>query len=293
MNCKNCNEVLENDAHFCDNCGAKVIKNRITFRFLLAELFASMGLESMYFNTLKKMLTAPHEVIKEYLNGVRKRYVNPFAFLAVGAAISLISFNFFADEFKKMQGSVDTAQTREMKEMATKDLSTIKNISEEELIELQNRQRSAKIGLKFQETYFDFFLRYFNLMTFLFLPFYALLSKFTYWKPHNFGEHIVMNAYLQGTTMYVSVITFFISMFTSPNVYLTSMLLYMLYYLFAFGKLYNLSFRKSILKLIRFIVVLVIAGTLLMILMFIILIIIFFILKLTNPELLKEILPAK
>lgn len=247
-----------------------------------------MGLESLYFNTLKKMLSSPHEVLNEYLTGVRKRYVNPFAFLAVGAALSLITFNFFSDDFKKIQSNTDTEEIKEMKALVEKDLSTIKNISEKELIALKKEQSSAKFRLNFQEEYLNFFLKYFNLITFLFLPFYALVSKWTYRKPHNYGEHIIMNAYLQGFTMYISVITFFISMFTHSLVYMCSMLLYIIYYLFAFGKLYNHSFRKSILKFLRFILILALVTLIFLIVIAILLAIAFFIINWLNPEFLKN-----
>jgi hypothetical protein len=289
MNCKNCQDPLEENAQFCDNCGAKVIKQRITLKFLLAELFAVLGLESLYIITFKKMILAPQEVLNEYLTGVRKRYVNPFAFLAVGAALSLVTFNFFSKEFKEMQLNAETAQTKEMRILAEQDLSTIKNISKEEFTALKKKQNSAKIGLKFQEEYLNFFLQYFNLITFLFLPFYALISKWTFRKPHNFGEHIVMNAYLQGFTMYISVITFFISMYTHPLVYMGSMLLYILYYLFAFGKLYHLSFGESIIKLLRFIFVLIIVSIITVIVVLLLFVILFFIIKWLNPDLLKSI----
>lgn len=290
MNCKNCNDPLEENAMFCDNCGAKVIKQRITLRFLLGELFAVMGLESIYIATLKKMCTSPQEVLNEYLTGVRKRYVNPFAFLAVGAGLSLITFNFFSDEFKQMQSNADTTQTIELRELANKDLSTIKNISAEELIALKKKQDSAKFGLKFQEGYLNFILKYFNLMAFLLLPFYAVVSKWTYRKPHNFGEHIVMNAYLQGFTMYISVIAFFISLVTHPIVYLSSTVLYIVYYLFAFGKLYHHSFWKSILKLLRFIIVLSIVGTIFIIILIIVIGITGLIINWLNPEFLKNLM---
>lgn len=100
MNCKNCKDPLEKDAQFCDNCGAKVITSRITFKFLITDLFINVfGIDSKFFLTLRKMLTHPQNVINEYLKGVRKRYVNPFAFLAVGAALSVIIYNFYADDF--------------------------------------------------------------------------------------------------------------------------------------------------------------------------------------------------
>ncbi len=256
MNCKNCNEILESDAHFCDNCGAKVMTNRITLRFLIGELFASMGFESLYFATLKGMILSPHKVIKEYLGGVRKRYVNPFAYLALGAALSLIIFNFFSDDFFKAQASFNQGQIEQLKKVTSKDLSTVKNISEKELTKLKLEQNSAKIQLNFIENYSQFLLRYFNLAAFLFLPFYALLSKMTYYKPHNYGEHIVINAYIQGTTMYISIFCFLLSIVINPKIFSFSLFFVIPYYLYTLGKMYNYSFKKSVIKFFKFIGVL-------------------------------------
>lgn len=256
MNCKNCNEILESDAHFCDNCGAKVIKNRISLRFLLGELFASMGFESLYFTTLKGMFFTPHGVIKEYLEGVRKRYVNPFAYLALGAALALIIFNYFSEDYLKVQATFNKDQIEELKKTANKDLSAIKNITEKDFIKLKGKQESAKAQLNFIESWSQFLLRYFNLAAFLFLPFYALVSKLTYYKPHNYGEHIVINAYIQGTTMYVTIICFLLSMVIHPRFFSISIVFVTLYYLYTLGKLYSYSFKKSVIKFFKFIGVL-------------------------------------
>jgi len=289
MNCKNCQDPLENDAQFCDNCGAKVITNRITFKFLLAELFAQMGLESLYFSTLKKMFTAPQDVLNEYLTGVRKRYVNPFAYLAVGAALSLLVFNFFAEDYMAIQSSVNKAKLIELQQVANRDLSLVSNVSAVELQQLKNQQQTAKLQLQFQDQWSKLLLKYLNLITFLFLPVFALISKWTYRKPYNYGEHIVMNAYLQGTTMYISIITFFIAMVSHPLVYTLSMLIYILYYLFAFSNLYNHSIKTSILKFLRFIGILILVIILLFILAILLFIVAFILIKWLNPVLLESV----
>ena len=289
MNCKNCQDPLEKDAQFCDNCGAKVITNRITFKFLLTELFALMGLDSLYFITLKKMFMAPQVVLNEYLTGVRKRYVNPFAYLAVGAALSLLVFNFFADDFIAIQKSVNHENLAELQKVANRDLSLILDISDLELQKLKDQQRAAQIQLQFQDLWMNLMLKYLNLIIFLFLPVYALISKWTYRKPYNYGEHIVMNAYLQGTTMYISIITFFIAMVSHPLVYTLSTLIYFFYYLFAFSKLYNHSFKTSILKLLRFIGVLIIVSIFLFIILALLSIAAVILIKWLNPELLESI----
>jgi len=288
MNCKNCQDPLEKDAQFCDNCGAKIITNRITFKFLVSEIFFAIGIESLYFNTLKKMFLAPQEVLNEYINGVRKRYINPFAYLAVGAALSLLVFNYFADDFIEIQSSVNKENITKLQHIANRDLSSISNISDVELQQLKQQQQTAQLQLQFQVQWTKLLLKYLNLITFLFLPVYALISKWTYRKPYNYGEHIVMNAYLQGTTMYISIITFFIAMVSHPLVYTFSMLVYILYYLFAFSKLYKHSFKTTILKLLRFIVVFIIVFILLIIIAAILLVAAFIIIKWLNPELLES-----
>lgn len=291
MNCKNCQHILEQHALFCDNCGAKVIKNRITLKFLLSELFGKVfGLDNKYFITLKKMFLAPQEVLNEYLIGVRKRYVNPFAYLAIGAGISLIVFSFFSDDFKIMMKSGGGVDFSETNTIVKEDLKDTKNISKKELETLKEEQHKAQITNKFLEKYSDFLLKYYNLVTFLFLPYYALLSKITFRKPHNYGEHIIMNAYLQGTTMYFSTVGFLISLTINvPLVFSLSVLFSIAYFSYAFKKLYQHSIKKTILKLLKFILLLVVTYITLIIIVMILMVIVIFILKFTNPELLKNI----
>lgn len=115
MNCKNCNHPLDNDAQFCDNCGGKVIAFRITFALLFREFFNNVfGLDTQFFRTLKEMAIRPHLVLEEYLSGVRKRYVNPFGLLTIGAALSLLTYNFFYEDYIQMQRTFNEVQIIEL-----------------------------------------------------------------------------------------------------------------------------------------------------------------------------------
>jgi hypothetical protein len=104
----------------------------------------------------------------------------------------------------------------------------------------------------------DFMLRYFNLLTFVFLLLYAALSKWTFWKPHNFGEHIVMNSYIYGFVTYLTLIAFFLAMVIHPTIYMISFFVSIIFYMYAFGKIYKLSIGRNILKLLRFLLGLII-----------------------------------
>ncbi|MHB0753649.1 DUF3667 domain-containing protein [Polaribacter sp. M15] len=259
MNCKNCQHPLSEKAHFCENCGAKVIKDRITFKALLVDVFINVfGIDSKFFLTLRMAARKPHVLVSDVIGGVRKRYMNPFAFLAVGAAISLLVFNYFSDDFKAVNSEINSSQVEEYKKKANLDIASIKGLSEKEKQKLEIEKKTAQFQLKFLDGMMNFMLQYYNLLAFAFVFIYAVLSKWTYWKPHNFGEHIVINAYFFGFTTYLSLILFFFSMLVHPSIYMYSILIYIIYYMFAFGKIYDLSVWKNTLKLFRFLLGLIV-----------------------------------
>ena len=95
MLCKNCQNTLDIDSKFCQNCGAKVIDQRITMGHLASEMkegFFSID-SSKPARTFIHMFTKPDEVIGGYINGVRKKYINAFGYFTL--ALTLSSFFFF------------------------------------------------------------------------------------------------------------------------------------------------------------------------------------------------------
>jgi len=211
------------------------------------------------------MFTQPEEVIHQYLEGVRRRYINPFAFLAVGAGLSLIIFNYFADDFIAIQNGMQSEQIKDLQEKASIDLDQLKNLTEKEKQQKQLEKKLAQFQLDFSKGMWEFMLRYFNLLTFVLLLIYAVLSKWTFWKPHNFGEHIVMNGYIYGFTTYLTLIAFFFAIVINPNIYMISLLVSIVYYMYAFGRIYKLSIGRNILKLLRFMFGLIVVFVIFMI----------------------------
>jgi hypothetical protein len=179
---------------------------------------------------------------------------------------------------------------QKIKETAEQDLSLIPNLSEKDLKELKHEQNVAKNQLKFNKIltgkWFGFMLKYLNLVAFLFLPFYSFLSKLIYRKPHNYGEHLVINAYIQGTTMYISILFFFMGLLIHPKIYSFSVLGFAIYYSYVFGRLYNFSFKKVILKFLKFIGAILLVVVPFLIILGIIIAIITFLL---NPEMFKPV----
>lgn len=89
MDCKNCKSKLNQKNNYCCDCGAKIIRERITIKSLLFDLLVAFGWDSSFFVTLRHLFCKPQIVFKEYVNGTRKKYANPFTFFALSLAISL------------------------------------------------------------------------------------------------------------------------------------------------------------------------------------------------------------
>ena len=102
MNCKNCNVELNLKDSFCIECGAKNVREQITIKNLISNLLDTFGWDSNFFVTLRYLFYKPQIVSKEYIDGVRKKYTNPFTFFAIGLAISLFVFSQYSEQFIQM-----------------------------------------------------------------------------------------------------------------------------------------------------------------------------------------------
>ncbi len=89
MNCKNCKTALQADDHFCHSCGAKIMRNRLTFKNLWEDLNERvLNLDNNLFRTIKDMFIRPELVIEGYISGVRKKYMDPISYLGVALTLS-------------------------------------------------------------------------------------------------------------------------------------------------------------------------------------------------------------
>lgn len=153
--------------------------NRITFKQLISEVFINVfGFDKKFFRTFKEMITQLQVVISDYLNGVRKRYMNSFAFLAVGAALSPIIFNYYADDFIKINSSINSEQKDETREKS--NVKIPKGFSEKETRKLKFEKKGTEFTLKFTDCMLQFMLHTLNLRTFVFLFIYTILNKWTF-----------------------------------------------------------------------------------------------------------------
>ncbi|MEM8927242.1 MAG: DUF3667 domain-containing protein [Bacteroidota bacterium] len=85
----NCNNDLRTDYSFCPDCGAKIIRNRITIKNLWFDIIERyFNLDNSFLRTLKDMILRPELVCKGYISGIRKKYLNPVSLLAISLTLS-------------------------------------------------------------------------------------------------------------------------------------------------------------------------------------------------------------
>ena len=93
MECKNCSTVMPTDFNFCPNCGAKVIRYRLTFKNLWHEVIEGFfDLDNTFFRTFIHLFTKPEEVIDGYISGIRRKYLNPISYFGIALTLSGLTF---------------------------------------------------------------------------------------------------------------------------------------------------------------------------------------------------------
>ncbi len=89
MFCKNCERQLRTDFRFCPDCGAKIIRNRITLKNLWGDVVERVfNIDNTFLKTFGHLFSRPEAVIEGYIEGTRVRYINPISYLAIAITLS-------------------------------------------------------------------------------------------------------------------------------------------------------------------------------------------------------------
>jgi hypothetical protein len=244
---------LNHEQLFCGNCAAKVVTERITIKKLLSDLASNVfGWDNKFFFTVRMLILKPEILFKEYIDGTRKKYMNPLSLLTLTAALAIFVFNFFAEDYLAL--NIETNK---------QSIEMISSMMEKQLGEEFDAATYKKEQMERITDLSSFMLKYFNLIVLLLLPLYTFLAFLTYRRPYNYGEHLVINSYIQGLSFLATSLLFTISVFTNPSVYMLAIVLLVIYYTYAYGRLYKLSVAESILSFLKFsgILIFMIIGT--------------------------------
>ena len=226
MECKNCLTNLKETAKFCDECGGKVINHRLNFKIVTAEFLETfISWDNKFFKTFMHLITKPQVVANGYLDGVRKRYMQPFSYIL----ISLTLYGIYLVFSKEMLDEYINEMILKMPNLDLKSQKTYKKL-----------------------TYL--ILKYNNIYTFSTIPLYAFINRIIFRK-RNFIEHSVALLYLLATIMFLTSISGFLGVLFNVDYEKTSyinaffMIFYSMYY---YKKMFNLDNATIILKTLFF-----------------------------------------
>jgi hypothetical protein len=233
MECKNCQSELWPEQPYCSECGAKVIRNRLTIRNITNDFSAQfLNYDNRFLQTFLTMFGRPEAVIDGYVNGLRKRYMNVLGYFAVAITVARFSTyvlnKFFPGRFEALyQG------------MAADEASA-----------------QASIAL------YQFVSEYQTFIMFAFIPIFAGLTRLVFWnyKKYNYSEHLVLNMY---TYSHVSILTSALTIISQLDERLfsfnaiASIFIQILIYAYVLKRVFELNLARIVLKTLFFLLLLI------------------------------------
>jgi hypothetical protein len=251
MDCKNCHTKLLAKDDYCTSCGGKVIRKRLTLKNLFEHLSETFfNYDNKLIRTIKFLFTKPEEVIGSYVNGVRKRYVNPISFFGLSLTVSGISLfiikRFYLEYFDIMAWFSS--------------------------FEIFSNEASQKMLASYSTS--DS-MEYSSFIFSAIVPIFGLLSWIIFYdKKYNLTEHIVVYLYSMSLISIVSVFLGQIVLLISPTSYIPFVFLtypvILLYHCFVLKRLFKLSLSELLLKTFLFLTLFMICYIALGILSFIV-----------------------
>lgn len=227
MECKNCGAHLEEEAGFCSYCGARVIRDRISFSFLFKEFMDKvLNVDNRLLKTFLHLFHKPDVVINSYINGVRKRYFNPVSYLIISITVNGLYIYFLKDILL--------------------DAFTIQSPS------------SAFDNAEYTSNFMDVFTEYQAIFTVMNIPIYGFLSWLVFLnrRKYNFYEHLVIYLYTASHVTFISFFAvlpfYFISTDLTAKISVAMSLFTFVYFAFVLIRLFKLSFWQFIVKTLYF-----------------------------------------
>ncbi len=200
MNCLNCNTDFE--GQFCPNCGQRAGVSRIDFKTFTDSVISSLtDTNKGFLFNLKNLTLKPSDTVNGWLDGKRKQALNPISYIIIAVSVYLIVSSFFGVDFKSSKS-------------------------------LDENPDGSLFNYSFKTGYFV--AKYIKYLFPLIAIYFAFFTKL-FFKRRNLYEHIIINCFVVGQAIFLSLIAYPIlklPIMFNPLIYL----LIIVFYFFVFKK---------------------------------------------------------
>ncbi len=151
LECLNCMQPLEGHENFCSYCGQKNTVKQLSFNNFISNLFSGFfSYDSRFWRTFIPLLIKPGKVSKEYIEGKRIRFVNPFQlylnisiifFLLLGITNRIDSNNNPVTDLITATKNIDTLSQKGVQQLD----SVLTNVKEEVLKNIPADSTQTKV----------------------------------------------------------------------------------------------------------------------------------------------------
>jgi len=123
--CLNCEHPLDVSDKYCPNCGQLNSTKKLSFRDFFNEFFANFfAYDSRFRRTLSAMLFHPGRISKDYIQGKRERYANPFRFYLSVSIIFFIIWS-FSNNMEGF-GNIDNAISKDLQALSPEEIEKLR-----------------------------------------------------------------------------------------------------------------------------------------------------------------------
>ncbi|NNE01688.1 MAG: DUF3667 domain-containing protein [Eudoraea sp.] len=212
--CNNCGAV--SNGYFCPECGQRLSVNRVNFKETIQD-FADVvfSVNGPLLTTLKGLIKQPGLVIREYLQGKRKKYYKPVAFFLLTTVVYLIIRQLIGfDPFRNSMIQVEEGSL---------DGTTLTDARNYMLLNINN-------------------------FLFIFVFTLATFSKLFFFKKYSLAEFLAISFYLIGIYTLFVTCTMFLVQYIGDYLQPIGVVVMFLYFVFAMCSLFQKSYFFVIIK---------------------------------------------
>ncbi|WP_055435827.1 DUF3667 domain-containing protein [Lacinutrix algicola] len=224
--------------NFCNGCGAKVIKNRLTMRNLFEDFaYRYLNYDNQFLRTFLNLFTKPEKVIGSYINGTRKKYVNVISYFTI--ALTIFGLQLF------------------IMNLFFKDALDMSSFNKQMSLNMKDPEDFVKTQAEIQSVISN----YQSLIYVITTPITAFITWLVFYitnkRTYNYTEHIVVNLYYSAQVIIITALSTLLLMVCGLNFFTISFIfsfLSFVYLGYIFKRMYGLTLGDTIVKTLLFIV---------------------------------------